>query len=150
LACEDLRKFSFCVPRSGCLLSRLARRKPSQTKKGRKGELVGFWILSFALPVPQILSSISRWLCWRRQKDRKREGGGVRVWNMLGFSSCSQSACVRACVRVYVFFLEDFAEIFSFDLHWVIENCREKKRRVIGFLERRDRQTDRQRCFREN
>jgi hypothetical protein len=32
------------------LLSRLVRRKPSQTKKGRKGELVGFWSFVFCSP----------------------------------------------------------------------------------------------------
>ncbi len=39
-----------------------------------------------------------------KNTEEKREAG-VRVWNMLGFSSCSQSACVRACARLCVCFL---------------------------------------------
>jgi hypothetical protein len=39
------------------------------------------------------------------KRQRKREGGGegVRVWNMLEFSSCSQNKCVRACVCMFSF-----------------------------------------------
>jgi hypothetical protein len=34
------------------------------------------------------------------KKTEEKRGPPVRVWNMLGFSSCSQSKCVRACVCV--------------------------------------------------
>jgi hypothetical protein len=77
------------------------------------------WFLDFVFCSPRTADSVFYQplvLLKTPKRRRKREGGrGVRVWNMLGFSSCSQSACV--CVCVCVFFLEDFSEFFSFDLH---------------------------------
>lgn len=89
-----------------------------QRKEGKASSFVfGFCLLLSRYRRFCLLSAVGCVEDAKKTEEKRGGGEGVRVWNMLEFSSCSQSKCVRACVRVYVFFLEDFAEIFSFDFH---------------------------------
>lgn len=99
-----------------------------QRKEGKASSLVS-GVLSFALPVPQILSSISRWLCWRRQKHRGKERGGGKGLEYVGVFFLF-SKCVRACVRAIVCMFsvsKILLKFFPLIYIWVIENCREKR-----------------------
>jgi hypothetical protein len=77
-----------------------------QGKEGKASSLVsGFCLLLSRYRRFCLLSAVGCVEDAKRQEKRRGGGGGggVRVWNMLGFSSCSQSACVRACVCMFSF-----------------------------------------------